>query len=38
MTTDEDRQRAQADGLETAPSITEAVGMLFDLTDEQISP
>ena len=38
MTTDEDRRRAQADGLETAPSITEAVDMLFDLTDEQISP
>ena len=38
MTNDEDRRRAEADGLETAPSITEAVGMLFDLTDQQISP
>ena len=37
-TTDEDRRMAQEDGLETAPSITDAVERLFDLTDEHISP
>ena len=37
MTTDEDRRRAQDDGLETAPSIVEAVQLLFDLTDKDNS-
>jgi histidinol-phosphate phosphatase family protein len=36
-TTDEDRQLAREDGFETLPSITDAVGRLFDLTDEHIS-
>jgi hypothetical protein len=33
MTTDEDRRRAQADGIETAASLGHAVEMLFDLTE-----
>jgi len=37
MTTDEDRRQAQEDGIETVPSITEAVDRLFDLTDRDNS-
>jgi FMN phosphatase YigB (HAD superfamily) len=33
MTTDEDRRRAQADGIETAASLDGAVEMLFGLTE-----
>jgi D-glycero-D-manno-heptose 1,7-bisphosphate phosphatase len=33
MTTDEDRRKAQEEGIETATSLAEAVAMLFDLTD-----
>lgn len=38
MTTDEDRRQAHEDGIETVPSITEAVDLLFDLTDRDNSP
>jgi len=37
MTTAEDRRRAQEDGLETAASISEAIQLLFDLTDSDKS-
>ncbi len=33
VTTDEDRRRVKEDGFETAPSISEAIRLLFDLTD-----
>lgn len=33
MTTDDDRRRAQADGIETAPSLEAAVRTLFGLTE-----
>ena len=33
MTTDDDRRKVQADRIETAPSLTAAVEMLFGLTD-----
>jgi histidinol-phosphate phosphatase family protein len=33
MTTDDDRRRAQADGIETAASLKDAVEMLFGLTE-----
>jgi histidinol-phosphate phosphatase family protein len=33
MTTDEDRRKADEDGIETAPSLQEAVDMLFGLTE-----
>ena len=38
VTTDEDRRLAQEDRFETVPSITEAVDLLFDLTDKDNSP
>ena len=38
MTTDEDRRLAQEDDIETAPSITHAVRLLFDLPDRDKSP
>jgi histidinol-phosphate phosphatase family protein len=34
MTTDEDRRKAKEDGIETAPSLQEAVDMLFGLTEK----
>jgi len=37
MTTDADRRLAQDDGIETAESITQAVDMLFGLTDRDDS-
>ena len=33
MTTEEDRRKAQEDGIETAPSLGDAVEMLFGLTE-----
>jgi hypothetical protein len=33
MTTDEDRRKAQEDGIETAASLGDAVEMLFGLTE-----
>ncbi|HMI48500.1 MAG TPA: HAD-IIIA family hydrolase, partial [Gemmatimonadaceae bacterium] len=33
MTTDDDRRKAQEDGFETAPSLGDAVEMLFGLTE-----
>jgi FMN phosphatase YigB (HAD superfamily) len=33
MTTDEDRRKAEEDGIETAPSLQRAVDMLFGLTE-----
>jgi D-glycero-D-manno-heptose 1,7-bisphosphate phosphatase len=38
MTMGEDRDRASAEGVETAPSIAAAVDLLFDLTDAEKSP
>lgn len=38
MTTAHDREQAKSDGLESAPSITAAVGLLLDLTDVRKSP
>jgi D-glycero-D-manno-heptose 1,7-bisphosphate phosphatase len=38
MTTDEDRQKAQDDGIETAPSLSAAIDMLFGLTPSRIAP
>jgi histidinol-phosphate phosphatase family protein len=37
MTTDDDRRRAQEDGIETAASLQEAVDMLFGLTEKDRS-
>lgn len=34
MTTDEDRRKAEEDGIETAPSLQDAVEMLFGLTEK----
>ncbi|HEX3533671.1 MAG TPA: HAD family hydrolase [Gemmatimonadaceae bacterium] len=34
MTTDEDRRKAEEDGIETAPSLQEAVHMIFGLTEK----
>ena len=34
MTTDEDRRKAQEEGIETAPSLQHAVDMLFGLTEK----
>ena len=34
MTTDEDRRKAKADGIETAPSLQGAVDMIFGLTEK----
>jgi histidinol-phosphate phosphatase family protein len=34
MTTDEDRRKASEDGIETAPSLQEAVDMIFGLTEK----
>jgi len=33
MTRDEDRRKAEADGIETAASLSDAVDLLFGLTD-----
>jgi hypothetical protein len=38
MTTDEDRQKARDDGIETAPSLSAAIDMLFGLTPSGIAP
>jgi D-glycero-D-manno-heptose 1,7-bisphosphate phosphatase len=38
MTTDEDRQKAQDDGIETVPSLSAAIDMLFGLTPSRIAP
>jgi histidinol phosphatase-like enzyme len=38
MTTDEDRQKALDDGIETAPSLSAAIDMLFGLTPSPIAP
>jgi histidinol-phosphate phosphatase family protein len=38
MTTDEDRLKAQEEGIETARSLAEAVEMLFDLTQRDGTP
>lgn len=38
MTTDEDRQKAEDDGIETAPSLSAAIDMLFGLTPSGIAP
>ena len=38
ITTDEDRRLAQEQGFERVASITEAVDLLFDLTDKGNSP
>jgi histidinol-phosphate phosphatase family protein len=34
MTTDEDRRKAEEDGIQTAPSLRDAVDMLFGLTEK----
>ena len=34
MTTDEDRRKAEEDGIQTAPSLRDAVEMLFGLTEK----
>ena len=34
MTTDEDRRKAEEDGIETAPSLQEAIDMIFGLTEK----
>jgi D-glycero-D-manno-heptose 1,7-bisphosphate phosphatase len=33
MTKDEDRRQAQEDGIQTAPTLADAIDLLFDLTD-----
>jgi histidinol-phosphate phosphatase family protein len=38
MTKEEDRRQAREDGIETVPSITDAVELLFGLTDRDKSP
>jgi histidinol-phosphate phosphatase family protein len=38
MTTDDDRRKAEEDGIETAPSLQEAVDMLFGLTETDGPP
>ena len=38
MTTEEDRRLAQEDGIETARSISDAIGLLFHLPDRDKSP
>jgi hypothetical protein len=34
MTTDEDRRKAKEDGIETAPSLQDAVDLIFGLTEK----
>lgn len=38
LTTDEDRQKARDDGIESAPSLPAAIDMLFGLTPSGIAP
>jgi histidinol-phosphate phosphatase family protein len=38
LTTDEDRSKAEDDGIETAPSLAAAIDMLFGLTPSGIAP
>jgi hypothetical protein len=34
MTTDDDRRKAKEDGIQTAPTLQDAVDMLFGLTEK----